>query len=108
MNRAILSLSLVAALLAASSGCGFNHLFRHGGDAGIGCESGACGYAGDGYGDGRQNAYAGCFHGKQGKLRGHYTPQLAPGPMGAQVTYPYYTNRGPRDFFVSEPRGIGN
>jgi hypothetical protein len=23
------------------------------------------------------------------------------------VTYPYYTNRGPRDFLAENPRGIG-
>jgi hypothetical protein len=29
------------------------------------------------------------------------------GPMTAQVTYPYYTTRGPRDFLAENPRGIG-
>lgn len=28
-------------------------------------------------------------------------------PPSAQVTYPYYTNRGPRDFLDPNPRGIG-
>jgi hypothetical protein len=30
-----------------------------------------------------------------------------PGPPGASITYPYYTTRGPRDFFAKSPRGIG-
>ncbi|HEV3022096.1 MAG TPA: hypothetical protein VGX76_06500 [Pirellulales bacterium] len=29
------------------------------------------------------------------------------GPPTAQVTYPYYTTRGPRDFLQDNPRGIG-
>jgi len=29
------------------------------------------------------------------------------GPQTAQVTYPYYTTRGPRDFLADSPRGIG-
>jgi len=31
----------------------------------------------------------------------------AGGPPTAQVTYPYYTVRGPRDFLAENPRGIG-
>lgn len=31
----------------------------------------------------------------------------AAGPPAAQVTYPYYTNRGPRDFLAKNPRNIG-
>jgi hypothetical protein len=33
--------------------------------------------------------------------------QPAPGPSAAGVSYPYYTNRGPRDFLSPNPRGIG-
>ena len=33
--------------------------------------------------------------------------QPAPGPSAAGVSYPYYTNRGPRDFLAKDPRGIG-
>ncbi|MEC8558267.1 MAG: hypothetical protein VXZ82_24935 [Planctomycetota bacterium] len=29
-------------------------------------------------------------------------------PGAAQVAYPYYTTRGPRDFFVNNPPTIGN
>ncbi len=30
-----------------------------------------------------------------------------PGPSAAQVAYPYYTTRGPRDFFLDNPPSIG-
>jgi len=30
------------------------------------------------------------------------------GPQSAQVAYPYYTTRGPRDFFANNPPSIGN
>ncbi|HQU41839.1 MAG: hypothetical protein B7Z73_09120 [Planctomycetia bacterium 21-64-5] len=29
------------------------------------------------------------------------------GPAAAQITYPYYTNRGPRDFLDPNPPSIG-
>jgi hypothetical protein len=28
-------------------------------------------------------------------------------PQGAQVAYPYYTNRGPRDFLMNNPAPLG-
>ena len=40
----------------------------------------------------------------------HSAPTGAGGPAGpasAQVAYPYYTARGPRDFFVDDPPTIG-
>jgi len=30
-----------------------------------------------------------------------------PGPPAGAITYPYYTTRGPRDFFASRPRSLG-
>lgn len=33
--------------------------------------------------------------------------QFAAGPPTGGVTYPYYTNRGPRDYLAKNPRGIG-
>ena len=33
--------------------------------------------------------------------------QGPPGPSAGAVTYPYYTTRGPRDFFLDDPPGIG-
>ncbi|MGE0605709.1 MAG: hypothetical protein AB7O62_01190 [Pirellulales bacterium] len=34
-------------------------------------------------------------------------PAPAPGPSAAAVGYPYYTNRGPRDFLLNNPPSIG-
>lgn len=39
--------------------------------------------------------------------RGAVEEAYAPGPPVGQVTYPYYTNRGPRDFLVDNPPSIG-
>ena len=33
--------------------------------------------------------------------------QINPGPSTGTVTYPYYTNRGPRDFLADNPPSIG-
>jgi hypothetical protein len=52
----------------------------------------------------------GLFH-KCGGLLNHHARRNEVieygGPPAAQVTYPYYTNRGPRDFLDPNPRGIG-
>lgn len=34
-------------------------------------------------------------------------PSYPPGPPTGQVTYPYYTVRGPRDFLAKNPGSIG-
>jgi len=34
-------------------------------------------------------------------------PCVAPGPPSGTITYPYYTNRGPRDFLAKNPTSIG-
>jgi hypothetical protein len=45
------------------------------------------------------------------RLQGQAGPpanaQPAPGPSAGNVSYPYYTTRGPRDFLAADPRGIG-
>lgn len=37
----------------------------------------------------------------------HYSDGGMPGPSTAQVAYPYYTTRGPRDFLLNNPPNIG-
>lgn len=96
MKRALLA-ALVAVTLGSSTGCCiFDRLFCcHGG-----CPTGHCGHADGGCtscGDG----YAG-----YGGFRGRNAAKYA-GPATGTVTYPYYTNRGPRDFLAQDPRGIG-
>lgn len=110
----------------ASGGCG-----SYGG----GCTSGSCGglagmlgscfggggnpsdcvtpetLGGDGYGT--RGGVAGPLAGMVGQH--HRGPQShmggmpgpADGPPVAQVTYPYYTTRGPRDYFAADPPSIG-
>jgi hypothetical protein len=64
--------------------------------AGLGCQ--CCGKLFPGCGTGCGAGCPGCGTGDDGG---------AVGPASAAVTYPYYTNRGPRDFLAAEPRGIG-
>jgi hypothetical protein len=123
------------ATAALSMGCNGIHK-RHGGGCpggacgGGGCPDGACGqYAGGPHGggcpDGNCGGYGG--HGGHGGILGHGGPggpggqhgmhgvphhfsrEYAgpPGPPSAQVAYPYYTTRGPRDYFANEPMSIG-
>jgi hypothetical protein len=45
-----------------------------------------------------------------GHLGHHHQSREYTGPQGpatAQVGYPYYTTRGPRDFLVDNPPSIG-
>ena len=77
MKSAMFAL-LAAAMIVGSSGCGtLNPFSRGGGDEAAGCA--ACGGG----------------------------PQFQSGPPTAQVAYPYYTIRGPRDFLARNPRSVG-
>ncbi|TWU02303.1 hypothetical protein [Stieleria varia] len=105
------------------------------GSCGGDCNSGSCGGAGGGLlGKLRGNACGcnggcrtGCVPGPMGWQQGglDYSSHLNPGMCGhqaqssmnsvpfqagpptGQVAYPYYTVRGPRDFFVDNPPTIG-
>jgi hypothetical protein len=121
--------ALLAALsVSAASGCCGNHWWGHSacsscGEQGCGycgANCGACGPGGcpDGYGC---NSGGGCGCGCLGHNsdcspipdcadnRAAVNSQLGgpAGPPSAQVTYPYYTVRGPRDFFANNPSSIG-
>ena len=67
--------------------------------------------AADGYGNrggytGPLAGFIGQHHrGPQSHMGG--MPGPADGPPVAQVTYPYYTTRGPRDYFAANPPSIG-
>lgn len=85
----------------------------------------ACRGCGIGYGPlarlhGHHGALAARLHGHHGGLHarlaahhGDYGPTSTPpfagqsGPSSAQVAYPYYTTRGPRDFLMNNPPTIG-
>ena len=79
MKRLMIGALLVCAV--AASGC---QSVKNRGSASPG---GAGGYAGNGSGYAPANVYG--------------------GPASPQVTYPYYTTRGPRDFLASDPPSIG-
>ena len=123
MNR--LTLMIVGALfLATSSGCAcLDRLWCHhwGRCPWGGCQQEACGEA-CGAGGECATCAPGSAHGGHGLL-GHHHQQGGPGqghfgtdartlagaggpPTGA-VAYPYYTNRGPRDFLADNPPSIG-
>lgn len=87
MKSAMFAL-LAAAMIVGSSGCcSLNPLCKGGGNEAAGCAS--CG------GGGRLLGRGGGDVGYQ------------PGPPSAQIAYPYYTTRGPRDFLARNPRSVG-
>lgn len=128
---------VAALLLCASSGCnvagggaggctsgscgGLVGMLSGGLGGGGGCPGGLVGNSGncvspaslqnDGYGT--QGGYTGPLasalghhhRGPQSHMGGIAGP--ADGPPTPQVTYPYYTTRGPRDYFLANPASIG-
>jgi hypothetical protein len=80
----------------------------------VGCMHGSCAKApeacascGPGRGAGGGLGGMGCM-GTGGVDPSTLVPQqFTPGPPVGQVTYPYYTLRGPRDFLARNPRSIG-
>lgn len=115
----------------AKGGCGCGGHSQCGGDCGAGacgqgacgqgaCGGGICGHGGHGrgllgHGD-CQPGHGGLLgHGGHGgpvrdHFAGHHLSREYTGPAGpptAQVAYPYYTTRGPRDFLLDNPPSIG-
>lgn len=79
------------------------------GDGGYGDGSGGGGY-GDMYGGGPGGPGGAGGRGRGAGLLDRLQADRASkyaGPETAQVAYPYYTNRGPRDFLAKNPRSIG-
>ena len=91
MKRAIFA-ALMIAMVGTGTGC---KMFNKGCDDG--CNGGRCGLF---------HRCCGLF-GHHGCRNGADDGAYAGGPPVGQVTYPYYTNRGPRDFLAENPRGIG-
>lgn len=133
MKRAFL-MFLASALVAGLSGCastggtGVTGMLRGScakapgmcAPCGAGCENGcasACGNGGChdcgglvGLLKGKASGVHACRacrgHGC-GLCRGGVPNVTQPGPPAGQVAYPYYTTRGPRDFFLDDPRPLG-
>jgi hypothetical protein len=96
MKRALL---LVAFVCLTNFGCQIHT--RH--MAKDGCQD--CGPGGKGQ-------YASCHAQRRAdyvpQIPHHYYKQVGPaGPPTAAYAYPYYTTRGPRDFFLNNPSTIG-
>ena len=120
MKRMLLALSAIT-LLAGLNGCcwppcpripgcilggGRNCLSKCvGGDSAgpVGCEAcGEAGYETCGGPSAVRSGLPGCF-----RCGGRAEEAFAPGPPTGTITYPYYTNRGPRDFLAESPPSIG-
>jgi hypothetical protein len=129
------SMCLCGSCSSGHCGCGILNKLRGGGACGGDCGGacggncggncgGACGGAGGLCGcGGRTGCRAGKLGWQQGGLDysshlkpgllGHKAPAalnnrpFTPGPPSAQVGYPYYSHRGPRDFLINDPPTIG-
>ena len=125
MTRAIIVCVAVVAL--ATTGC--NNLPKKGGGGLFGNSCGAGGCTDGGCTDSCSDGSCGNGNcGPMGKLGGMLNPKMQtplrdngicgnkhlygqhftqPGPPTGHVAYPYYTNRGPRDFLMARPPSIG-
>ncbi len=97
--KARLLCALTLLVVCAASGCQTVNLCDGTGGRGSRQGMGRYGGGGSGLADGRNANY------------GHHQTRTYDGPQGpstAQVGYPYYTTRGPRDFLTANPPSIGN
>lgn len=69
---------------------------------GCGCGQGGCGNGRCGLFDRAGGSPSTCPLGP-----GDSAYDFTPGPAGAQVAYPYYTTKGPRDFLMKNPPPLG-
>jgi hypothetical protein len=115
---------LAAICVSAASGCCGNHWWGHSKCNNCGCEQG-CGYCGPNCGACGPGGCPGTYPGGGCGCLSHHSdcspiPDCADdraavgaqlggpaGPPAPQTTYPYYTVRGPRDFFANNPSSIG-
>jgi hypothetical protein len=112
MKRALWAAALT---LAAASGCGWQTQCMQGNhrtDSPAGCS--ACGI---GHGQLRDRIAAGVHSGPphvqgdflSGLAAHHHQKHAQPADQGPvpTMTYPYYTVRGPRDYFLNDPMPLG-
>ena len=96
-------LAALTLVLAAGTGCRSVNMCKD-------CGGKHHGMAGHHHGRGGGEGYADYApHGAAGYKKGpHHREYIGPeGPPTAQVAYPYYTIRGPRDFLLDNPPSIG-
>jgi len=103
MKRALFALLAVTVLLGLT-GCAHDRMACGPSEpCSAGCMNGSCAKAPETCAScGPGGGAGGGVHG-----RGLDPQQFTPGPPVGQVTYPYYTLRGPRDFLARNPQGIG-
>ena len=99
MKRGIAILSLVA-ITMLSSGCNILHRGCRSCGGAFGCRPCSIGWQRGGTDYNRYLSQS-----SHHQLSGTGGP--ASGVQSAQVGYPYYTHRGPRDFLVNNPPSIG-
>lgn len=105
MKRAILALAALAVLMC-ETGCHRN-LARNGGGC-EGCQQcRTCGRVFSGGLHGSDGRFCGIHGQAHHGAYGNVDDGGQPGPTTAQVGYPYYTLRGPRDFLLDNPPSIG-
>lgn len=98
MKRAVMFLSVISSLLV-STGCLHHNRYCNSCNGPIGCRPCRIGWQ-----RGGTDYQASLSHSEYRQGGGAY----AAGPAAAQVAYPYYTTRGPRDFLLNNPPTIGN
>ena len=96
---------VAVATLTVMSGCCCQRGHGHG-LFGCGLFRGSCGQCSD-CPDTCQSCDSCADPGCRGGCRGAAAQAADAGPATGAVTYPYYTNRGPRDFLARNPRSIG-
>ena len=106
MKRALSAL-LAVTVLVGLIGCAADRARGPGEPRGVGLLRGSCARAPETAGDCDPADMADCGRCGRRHGRGSPCPEGEAGPPIGQVTYPYYTLRGPRDFLDRNPPSIG-
>jgi hypothetical protein len=96
MKRSILALALFGLTLAMSSGCGLNQKCNNC-NGPLGCRPCKVGWQRGGTDYGAALSHSDYRNDNN----------VGSGVPAPATAYPYYTNRGPRDFFANNPPSIG-
>jgi hypothetical protein len=115
MKRGIQALALIGFTVAMSVGCTpLRNRQCNNCNGSIGCRPCNIGWQRGGSDYGAHltgNHFGGRLGAHHGNAMSHnqyrQDPQVGSGAPAPQTAYPYYTNRGPRDFFASNPPSIG-
>lgn len=104
MKRLVLVAALAGVLTSTSGCCLLDRIFccRSAGCTYGNCGGAGCSTCGGGYAGGGRHLPPGCD-----VASAEANAMYAGGPPTGAVAYPYYTNRGPRDFLASNPGSIG-